>query len=165
MHRRLKAALVVRRSSTSWPSELPLVLLGLRSAPLETSGVSSAELLNGTPTSLPGQFLSILELPLSEFLDELHSLVDTFVPGSLVVHGSSQPSGKVHLPPLWEAGFVFVCRDGFSPALSSLYDGPYRVISRLLPPGLPQAAVSFRPFCSSSSSLAPFSSEASSPAS
>ena len=39
MHRRLKAALVERRSSSSWPSELPWVLLGLRS-------VSPKEFLN-----------------------------------------------------------------------------------------------------------------------
>ena len=53
MHWQLKVALVARRSSTSWPSELPWVLLGLRSVPLEQPGVSSAELVFGTPPTLP----------------------------------------------------------------------------------------------------------------
>ena len=39
---------------SSWPSELPWVLLGLRSVHLGASGVSSAELVYGAPASLPG---------------------------------------------------------------------------------------------------------------
>ena len=108
MHRPLKAALVARHSSSSWPSELPWVLLGLRSVPLEQLGVSSAELVFGTPPTLPGQFLSATELPPKEFLDNLHRLMDPFIP-LLLVHGSSPPSGSVHLPPaLWEVEYVFV---------------------------------------------------------
>ena len=70
---------MARQSSTPWPTELHWVLLGLRSVPLETSGVSSAELLYGTPTLLPGQFLSMPEIPPSEFFNELHCLMDPFV--------------------------------------------------------------------------------------
>ena len=44
MHRHLEAALITRRSFTSWTLELPWVLLGLRSVPLEDFGVSSAKL-------------------------------------------------------------------------------------------------------------------------
>ena len=90
MHRRrLKAALVARRSSTSWPSELPWVLLGLRSVPLEQSGVSFTEFVFGTPPTLPGQFLSTPKLPPTEFLNNFHRLMDPFVPPPLVhmVHG------------------------------------------------------------------------------
>jgi len=48
-----------------------------------------------------------------------------------LVHGSSPPSGSVHLPPaLWEAEYVFVRRDGIRPSLTPLYDGPYRVVHR-----------------------------------
>ena len=130
MHRRLKAALVARKSSSSWPTELPWVLLGLRSVPLEASGVSAAELVLGSPLSLPGQFLSTPELPPSDFLDQLHRLVDPFQPPPLV-HDASPPSGVIHLPPaLWEAEFVFVRRDGTKPPLTPIYDGPYRVLHR-----------------------------------
>ena len=38
--------------------DLPWVLLGILSAPKEDSTVSSAELLYGTPLTLPGQFLN-----------------------------------------------------------------------------------------------------------
>ena len=94
-----KTALIARRSSTSWPSELPWVLLRL---PLD-SGMSSTELVYGRPPSLPGQFLSTLELPSSEFLDNLQRLMGPFVPPPLV-HHSSTPSGPVHLATaLWEA--------------------------------------------------------------
>ena len=51
---------------------------------------------NSTQPSLPGQLLSTPELPLSEFLDNLHCLMDPFVPPPLV-HGSSPSSGKIHL--------------------------------------------------------------------
>ena len=81
----LKAALVARCSATSWPSELQWVLLGLRSVPLEDSGMSSAELVYGTPLSLPGQFLSTPELH-----DNLHNIMDPFVLPPLV-HRFSPP--------------------------------------------------------------------------
>ena len=65
-----------------------------------------------------------------EFLDNLHRLMDPFIPPPLV-HGSSPPSGSVHLPPaLWEAEYVFVRPDGARLSLTPLYDGPYRVIHR-----------------------------------
>ena len=126
----VEAALMACRSPTSWPSELPWVLLSLRSVPLEQSGVSSAELVFSSPPTLPGQFLSMLELPPMEFLDNLHYLMDPFVPTPFI-HCPSPPSGPMHLPPaLWEAEYVFICRrDGARPSLTPLYDGPYRVVS------------------------------------
>ena len=128
MHQQLKAALIARRSSTSWPSKLPWVLLGLRSSPLEDSSVSFAELVYGTLPSLPGQFLSTPELPPSEFLDNLHHLMDPFVPPPLV-HCSSPPSSPVHLlTALWEAEYAFVRLDGLWRSLTPLYDGPHKVV-------------------------------------
>ena len=97
-HRRLKAMLVARSSSSSWPSELPWVLIGLRSVPLEASGVSSAELVYSATASMLGQFLFPPELTSDKFLDELHCLVDQFVPPPLV-YCSSPPFAKVHLLP------------------------------------------------------------------
>ena len=80
--------------------------------------------------TLPGQFLLTPELPSTEFLDNLHRLMDPFTPPPLV-HGSSPPSGSMHLrPAFWEAGYVFVCCDGVCPSLTPLYDGPHRVVHR-----------------------------------
>jgi transposase InsO family protein len=53
-HRHLKEALKARLAAADWPSHLPWVLLGLRAAPREDSGVSVAELLYGAALSLPG---------------------------------------------------------------------------------------------------------------
>jgi hypothetical protein len=55
-HRCLKDALRARSASTDWYQHLPWVLLGLRAAPREDSGISAAELVYGCPLSLPGQF-------------------------------------------------------------------------------------------------------------
>ena len=77
MSLQLKTVLVACQSSASWQTELPWVLLGLRSVQLEASGVSAAEMLFGSPLSLPGQFLSLPEVPPNEILDSLH-LMDRF---------------------------------------------------------------------------------------
>jgi transposase InsO family protein len=44
-HRRLKDALRAKTAVANWSSQLPLVMLGLRSAPREDSGISAAELV------------------------------------------------------------------------------------------------------------------------
>ena len=53
VHRRFKAALVACRSTKSWPSELPLVLLGLKSVPLEASGFCLAPLQHADLAAWP----------------------------------------------------------------------------------------------------------------
>jgi cleavage and polyadenylation specificity factor subunit 1 len=57
-HRRRKESLRARLAGSDWPSHLPWVMLGLRAAPREDSGISAAELVYGCPLSLPGQFLT-----------------------------------------------------------------------------------------------------------
>ena len=85
---------------------MPCRVLNFRALPLPTFCLSSTpwrsppgrQRVYGTLPSLPGQFLSTLELPPSEFLNNLHRLVNPFVPPPLV-HRSSPPSGPVHPPP------------------------------------------------------------------
>ena len=62
-HGQLKAALRVRQAGSRWPEHLPWVLLGLRTAPKEDSGVSAAELVYGAALALPAEFLSTAEPP------------------------------------------------------------------------------------------------------
>ena len=57
MHRQLKAALKARLTSNDWMEDLPLVLLGLRSAWREAADTSPAEILYGVSVRLPGQFV------------------------------------------------------------------------------------------------------------
>ena len=54
-HRQLKEALRARGGGSDWLAHLPWALLGLRSAPKEEAGVSSAEVLFGQPLVLPSQ--------------------------------------------------------------------------------------------------------------
>jgi hypothetical protein len=57
-HRQLKAALCARDCGTAWAEHLAWALLGLRAAPKEDSGVSSAEAVFRRPLMLPGQPLT-----------------------------------------------------------------------------------------------------------
>jgi transposase InsO family protein len=67
-HRQLKDSLRTRLAGNDWPAHLPWILLGLRAAPKEDSGVSSAELVLGSPLTLPGEFLHGEEPPAENFL-------------------------------------------------------------------------------------------------
>ena len=58
-HRTLKAALKARLQGPNWADELPWVLLGLRTAPKEDLGFSTAELVYGTPLTVPGEFIDL----------------------------------------------------------------------------------------------------------
>ena len=42
----------------NWVDELPWILLGIRTAPKEDLGTSSAELVYGVPITVPGDFFS-----------------------------------------------------------------------------------------------------------
>ncbi len=121
-HRRLKEALRARLADTDWPQHLPWVLLGLRAAPREDSGISAAELVYGCPLSLPGQFLSAAEPPPDTFVSQLRSSLPCV----------SDPTGCPPLaapPPLAmrTASFVYVRSPPLSPGLAPAYRGPYRV--------------------------------------
>ncbi len=121
-HRRLKEALRARLAGADWPQHLPWVLLGLRAAPREDSGISAAELVYGCPLSLPGQFLSAAEPPPSSFVDQLRS----FLPCVADHTGCSPPPTPPPLA-LRTASFVYVRSPPLSPGLSPAYRGPYRV--------------------------------------
>ena len=57
-HRFLKISLATRNDTTYWVDDLPLILLSLRNTMKEELGCSAAELVFGTPLSLPGQYFS-----------------------------------------------------------------------------------------------------------
>ena len=57
-HRHLQSALRARLSGPNWKDELPWVLLGIRTAPKEDLGYSSAELVYGSPLTISGDFIA-----------------------------------------------------------------------------------------------------------
>jgi hypothetical protein len=122
-HRRLKESLRARLAGADWPSHLPWVLLGLRAAPREDSGVSATELVYGCPLSLPGQFLTGSEQPPASFVCQLNSSLPCVADNSH--RPSTPPAGARRLQ---EAAFVYVRAPPVSPTLAPVYRGPHRVL-------------------------------------
>ena len=124
-HRRLKDALRARLAGPDWPLHLPWVLMGLRAAPTEDTGLSAAELVFGAPLVLPGQILDTVEPPPAEFVAKLRQ------------SGPPPPSRPISYaqmaakPPalLMSATYVYVRKGGTVAPLSPLYSGPYKVLS------------------------------------
>jgi transposase InsO family protein len=126
-HRHLKAALRARLTGPNWIDELPWVLLGIRTAPKEDLGTSSAELVYGSPITVPGDFVtssSSSERP-EPRLSELRKRVSSFMPVPTSRHCT--PSSSVPVP-LASCPYVFVRRDAHRSPLQRPYEGPYKVI-------------------------------------
>lgn len=127
-HRTLKSALRARLTDSNWIDELPWVLLGIRTAPKEDLGTSSAELVFGEPLTVPGEFIPASNAPsdasshLATFRDKVRFLAPT-------------PTSRHGLRPsfvpqeLSKCQFVFVRRDGHKSVWQHPYEGPFKVIS------------------------------------
>jgi transposase InsO family protein len=126
-HRHLKSALTARLSGPSWSDELPWVLLGIRTAPKEDLGTSSAELVYGAPITLPADFVSntLPDVPPSVYLQQLREVVGKLAPIPTSKHGLPMTHIPVALP---RAPYVFIRKGGHKPPLMAPYDGPYRVL-------------------------------------
>ena len=128
-HRHLKSSLRARLQGTNWIDELPWVLLGIRTAPKADLNTSSAELVFGSPISVPGDFISTqtTELSLSQFLNHLRNAVGSLAPIPTAKHGPV----TTYLPQsLSQAKFVFIRRDKPHNALQAPYTGPFQVLDR-----------------------------------
>jgi hypothetical protein len=123
-HRQLKDALRARLAGNAWPDHLPWVLLGLRAAPKEDSGVSSAELVYGTALSLPAQFAGADETPPEVVAERVQEAVGPPTRRSYAAVAASPPAA------LLAADFVYVRRGGVLPPLTPVYAGPYSVVKR-----------------------------------
>jgi hypothetical protein len=124
-HGQLKAALRARLAGSRWQEHLPWVLLGLRTAPKEDSGISAAELVYGAALALPAEFLSAAERPNAEFLQKLQQIE---IPATRTL---SYAEVAARLPAaLLQASHVYVPRGGALPPLAPLYVGLYEVLER-----------------------------------
>ncbi|XP_064111548.1 uncharacterized protein LOC135219046 [Macrobrachium nipponense] len=92
VHRSLKASLMARCTGEDWKSQLPWVLLGLRTAPQANGEASPAEKLYREPLAVPGEFfptnadetnLSITRL--RESTEKFMPCIKTFSEGPIIL--------------------------------------------------------------------------------
>ena len=122
-HRQLKDALRARLAGVEWLQHLPWVLLGLRAAAKESSGVSSAELVYGCSPTLPGEFLAAGEKAPGLFTQRLNSTPAVPTRRRTYAEAACTPSAA-----LLTASHVYVRRGGILPPLEPRYAGPYAVV-------------------------------------
>jgi transposase InsO family protein len=128
-HRQLKEALRARNCGADWADHLPRVLLGIRAAPKDDTGMSLAELVYGCGLVLPGE-LQVPSLPIRD-----RALA---APRPSPSHDTRLGSKwrqrdngvERHPPPLEQAKFVYVRQGYCGKPLSPVYSGPYEVVRR-----------------------------------
>ena len=116
-HRQLKEALQARECGAGWEEHLPWVLLGLRAAPKEVSGVSSAEAVYGTPVALPGQAQTEGGLAVTP--------PPPVIPARQLSYAEVTKEGHSILEGV---EYVYVRRGPVGGGLQAAYSGPYRVL-------------------------------------
>ena len=110
-HRSLKAALRARLKDTKWMDELPWVMLGSRSMPKQDMGVSVAEMVLGTPTTVLGTFVGPGKNPeTADHLQRMWDIAGRLVPAPDAWHGK-RTTATATANSLPEAEYVFVRRD------------------------------------------------------
>ena len=89
MHRQLKASLKARLTTAAWCTQLPIVLLGMRTALKEDLGTSASELVYGTTLHIPGDFIHQAPQMTSpgSFADQLRQHMAQLRPSPVITHG------------------------------------------------------------------------------
>jgi len=135
-HRHLKSALKARSAADQWTNHLPLVLLGIRTAPRGSSDDDTwtpAELTYGQPLNLPGDFLgsgnqSAVLYPMTTFGRKLQQSMQELRSPATAKAASTRPC---YIPEaLRSADYVYVRRDAHTGPLQRPYDGPFKVIDK-----------------------------------
>ena len=128
-HRQLKEALKSTDVPGDWVDNLPVVLLGIRSAVKEDLGCSAAELCYGTVLRIPGEFYRPIQpsqwADRSNFAEKLNTYMSELVP----VQPRLPNNRPVYVnKDLKSCTHVFIRTDSVKKPLESPYTGPYKVI-------------------------------------
>ena len=130
LHRQLKAALRARlENNPNWMDELPLVLLGIRTAWREDADCSPADLVYGTSLHLPGELPAVsgaqTDAPSTEFLRQLRETMQQVLPPPAEFHGTKSSFVPANLA---STGYVYIRVDAKKPAHLQQYKGPHRIL-------------------------------------
>ena len=127
MQRILKDSLRCR--GKNWLTDLPFVLLGLRTAIREDTNTSPAEMVFGTGVRVPGEFF-VPNVPIENEHEFVKQLRDTVRQAKQVTF--KHKTKNVYYVPrdLFTAKRVFVRVDRVKQPLEMPYDGPFEVIKR-----------------------------------
>lgn len=127
LHRRLKELLTCY--AANWHTYLPSILLGLRAAPRDDTGISCAEMLYGQPLRIPGEMQneSGIVTDTTKFVKDLRQTLSKLRPAPFV--NKRKDKAFVHKD-LQTCSSVYVRVDKVKASLEPPYQGPYKVIKR-----------------------------------
>lgn len=130
-HRTLKSSLMARCNTRNWNSELPLVLLGIRTTIKEDLNCSPAELVYGQTLKIPGDMIIPSEIDHSTTNFLIQNLRTT-MQNTKCTKPDVRNSSQIYIPKnLDNCTHVFVRVDKVKPPLTPPYDGPFEVIRKL----------------------------------
>ncbi|XP_064088950.1 uncharacterized protein LOC135203176 [Macrobrachium nipponense] len=127
VHQSLKASLMARCTGKNWKSQLPWVLLGLRTAPRANGEASPAEKVYGEPLTVPGEFFPTNADDADISIARLRESAAKFTP---CVKTFSDRTKRFLLKALSSCKHVFIRDNARRPPLTRPYRGPFRVLRR-----------------------------------
>lgn len=131
-HRHLKASLYARNNTSNWSTELPFVLLGIRTSIKPDLGCTPADLVYGQTLKVPGELIlpspSTIPSDPTSLVQRLKQAMRSVVPQDSRKHSQN----NIFVPQdLSKCEQVFVRVDKVKTGLTPPYDGPFKVIKRL----------------------------------
>lgn len=117
-------------NNKNWTQELPSVMLGLRAAIKQETGVSAAQMVYGRSLRLPGEFfvdMSSNNLDPYNVVQNINDAIKKFKPISMKSNNSK--AFFVH-PDLKDCSHVFLRNDRIKKSLTCPYEGPYKVLEK-----------------------------------
>jgi len=121
IHQQLKATLCARGGAKNWTSHLPWVMLGLRAAPWDETGVSAAEAALQQQLVVPGQ------LPAQE---PPQIAVGLLKPPAVIPPTKRSYAEVMRTSLLDQADWVYIKCGPQGKPLSDRYSGPYKVLEK-----------------------------------
>lgn len=116
-------------NSKNWCDELPMILLGLRTAFRDDLQCSVADMVYGQSLRIPGEFFqpSASNVDRSQFAQMLHQTFDNIQPRPIKSHGKRPIFINDDLK---TCTHVFVRVDSVKRPLQPPYEGPFKVVER-----------------------------------